>query len=74
MQNSLNASNKNGFFLKKEPNNSSMYHKRGDIYAELNNLDLALKSYEKALKIYPTMQGAKKMVSFLNDLIKGQTT
>lgn len=41
---------------------------------ELRNYRQALKSYEKALKIYPTMHGAKKMVSFLNDLINSQTT
>ena len=35
-------------FLKIEPNNSSMYHRRGDVFAEMNNLDLALQSYEKA--------------------------
>ena len=41
---------------------------------ELKNYRKALKSFKKALKIYPTMQSAKKMVSFLNDLIKGQAT
>ena len=30
-----------------------MYHKRGDIFSEINKLDLALKSYEKAQILNP---------------------
>ena len=30
-----------------------MYHLRGDIFVEMNNLDLALQSYEKAQILNP---------------------
>ena len=40
-------------FLSLEPNNASMYHRKGDILSEINNLDLALQSYEKAQKLNP---------------------
>ena len=40
-------------FLSIEPNNASMYHRRGDIYAEINDLGLALQSYEKAQILNP---------------------
>ena len=41
---------------------------------ELKNYRNALKSYQEAQKIYPTMEAAKKMIPLINELIKGQKT
>ena len=41
---------------------------------ELKNYEQALRSYKEALKIYPTMEVARKMIPLLKDLIKGQKT
>ena len=60
--------------LQLEPRHFGAISGLGMNQIELRNYRQALKSYKKALKIYPTMQSAKKMVSFLNSLIKGQAT
>ena len=60
--------------LQLEPRHFGAISGLGMNQIELRNYTQALKNYKKALKIYPTMQGAKKMVSFLNDLINNQTT
>ena len=39
-------------------------------YIELNQYEKAIKSYKDAQKIYPVMDGAKKMIPELEDLIK----
>ena len=39
-------------------------------YIELNEYEKAIKSYKDAQKIYPIMDGAKKMIPELEDLIK----
>jgi len=39
-------------------------------YIELNQYEKAIKSYKDAQKIYPSMDGAKKMILELQDLIK----
>lgn len=41
---------------------------------ELKNYRNALKSYQEAQNIYPTMEAAKKMIPLINELIKGQKT
>ncbi|MAC09113.1 MAG: hypothetical protein CML74_04825 [Rhodobiaceae bacterium] len=39
---------------------------------ELKNYKAALKSYQEAQKIYPTMEAPKKMIPMLKELINGQ--
>jgi tetratricopeptide (TPR) repeat protein len=39
---------------------------------ELKNYKVALKSYQEAQKIYPTMEAPKKMIPMLKELISGQ--
>ena len=39
-------------------------------YIELNQYESAIKSYKEAQKIYPIMDGAKKMIPELQELIK----
>ena len=41
-------------------------------YIELNLYEKAIESYKTAQKIYPIMDGAKKMIPQLNELIKDQ--
>jgi len=41
-------------------------------YIELNLYEKAIESYKAAQKIYPIMDGAKKMIPQLNELIKDQ--
>ena len=41
-------------------------------YIELNEYEKAIESYKAVQKIYPIMNGAKKMIPHLQDLIKDQ--
>ena len=41
-------------------------------YIELNQYEKAIKSYKDAQKIYPVIDGAKKMIPKLEELIKDQ--
>ena len=41
-------------------------------YIELNEYEKAIESYKTVQKIYPTMDGAKKMIPQLEELIKDQ--
>ena len=42
-------------------------------YIELNQYEKAIKSYKEAQKIYPVMNGAKKIIPQLQELIDDQT-
>ena len=60
--------------LKIEPRHFGAISGLGLNQIELKNYEQALRSYKEALKIYPTMEAAKKMIPLLKDLIKGQKT
>ena len=46
---------------------------QGLVNIELENYDKAIKSYEEAMKIYPTMNSPKIMIEYIKNLIKNQS-
>jgi tetratricopeptide (TPR) repeat protein len=56
--------------LNLEPRHFGALSGRALNYIELNQYEKAIKSYKDAQKIYPIMDGAKKMIKELNELIK----
>ena len=46
---------------------------QGLVNIELENYDKAIKSYEEAMKIYPTMNSPKIMIEYIKSLIKNQS-
>jgi tetratricopeptide (TPR) repeat protein len=56
--------------LNLEPRHFGALSGRALNYIELNQYEKAIKSYKDAQKIYPIMDGAKKMIPELQELIK----
>ena len=54
--------------------NNFSINKNDKYNIELKNYESALKSYEEAQNIYPTMEAAKKMIPLIKEFIKGQKT
>ena len=46
---------------------------QGLVNIKLENYDKAIKSYEEAMKIYPTMSSPKIMIEYIKNLIKNQS-
>ena len=46
---------------------------QGLVNIELKNYEKAIKSYENAMEIYPTMNSPKIMIKHIKDLIKKQS-
>ena len=55
-----------------EPRHFGALSGRALNYIELNQYEKAIKSYKDAQKIYPVIDGAKKMIPQLQELIKDQ--
>jgi len=58
--------------LNLEPRHFGALSGRALNYIELNQYEKAIESYEDAQKIYPVIDGAKKMIPQLEELIKDQ--
>ena len=58
--------------LNLEPRHFGALSGRALNYIELNQYEKAIKSYKDAQKIYPVIDGAKKMIPQLEELIKDQ--
>ena len=55
------------------PNYTDGHYNLANVYNKLDGKEKAIKSYEKAMKIYPSMNSPKIMIEHIKNLIKSQS-